>query len=131
MPVRIEWDNDEKTVIRYVFSGAWTWDEYLPCLEKGRQWMAETANTVCILNDMQQVTKFPPNFISKAHNVIGSRPPNTGLAVFVTRSSIFSVLYKILSQLMPTIPTEYILVQSEAEAYSRFAAWRSEHSATR
>jgi hypothetical protein len=122
------WDNEQKTVLRYTFVGDWTWDEYLERLNEGRNMMAEVEHSVCILNDMQKIGKLPPNFASTAKSVISSRPKNTGLAIFVTSNAFFKVMYRVLAQLIPNVPTEYILVTTEEEAYRKFDKWLTEHS---
>jgi hypothetical protein len=126
--VEIKWDNEEKTILRYNFSGDWTWDEYLERLNEGRSMMADINHPVCVLNDMQKMGKLPPNFASTAKSVISSRPKNTGLAIFLTSNAFFKVMYRVLAQLIPNVPTDYILVTSEEEAYSKLNTWLAEHS---
>jgi hypothetical protein len=127
--VEIRWDNEEKTILRYVFIGDWTWDDYLGCLNEGRKMMAEIEHPVCVLNDMQQMGKLQPNFASTAKSVISSRPKNTGLAIFLTSNTFFyKVMYRVLAQLIPNVPTEYILVNSEEAAYTKLNTWLEEHS---
>lgn len=125
--VNIAWDNEQKTILRYSFEGDWTWEEYLECLNSGRRWMAEVEHPVCILNDMQKIGKLPPNFASIAKTVISSRPPNTGLAIFLTNNAFFKVMYRVLAQLIPNVPTDYILVTSEADAYQKLNTWLAEN----
>lgn len=125
--VEIRWDNQQKTILRYVFIGDWTWDEYLERLNEGRMMMAEIEHPVCVLNDMQKMGKLPPNFASTAKSVISSRPKNTGLAIFLTSNAFFKVMYRVLAQLIPNVPTEYILVTNEDEAYCKIDAWLAEH----
>ena len=128
MPIKVAWDNQQPLTLRYTYEGAWTWDEYSPCLNQGRDLMATTDEMVCIINDMRAVTKIPPNFISKAHNVIGSRPANTGLALFLTEDKSFQVLYTLLCRLMPSVDANYILTINEAQAYRRLEKWRAEQT---
>jgi hypothetical protein len=46
--VEIKWDNEQKTILRYIFTGDWTWDEYLERLNEGRTMMAEVEHSVCV-----------------------------------------------------------------------------------
>jgi hypothetical protein len=126
--VEIKWDNEQKTILRYVFIGDWTWDEYLERLNEGRTMMAEIDHPVCVLNDMQKMGKLPPNFASTAKSVISSRPKNTGLAIFLTSNAFFKVMYRVLAQLIPNVPTDYILVTQEADAYAKFQIWLDEQT---
>jgi hypothetical protein len=77
---------------------------------------------------MQKMGKLPPNFASTAKSVISSRPKNTGLAIFLTSNAFFKVMYRVLAQLIPNVPTGYILVTSEEDAYTKLQAWLKEHT---
>lgn len=125
MAITIEWDNSEKTVLRYRFIDNWTWDEYLEELKKGRAMMVSVSHYVCILNDFTEMKRLPPNFITLARSVINSRPENTGLAIFVSTDSFFKIMHSVLKKIIPEVPTSYLLVTNEAEAYERFDKWLS------
>ena len=127
MAVTVEWDNDEKTILRYIFTGRLRWGDYYPALQQGREMMDSVSHKVCILNDMRNLDYFPPNMVSNARSVISSRPANTGLAIFLTRNSFFKVLYKIIAQVVPEVPTGYLLVDDADEAYRRLNAWLDEN----
>lgn len=121
--ITLEWDNAEKTILRYTFQGNWNWDDYLEYLAIGRKMMAEVEHEVSILNDMRQMTQLPPNFVNTARNVITSRPDNTGLAVFLTTNTFFQATHRILGRMLEEVPTRYILVSTEEEAYQKIAEW--------
>ena len=126
--ISIKWDNPEKTILRYTFHGNWNWDDYLAELTIGRKMMAEVEHTVCILNDMTAMGMLPPNFISTARNVITSRPKNTGLAIFLTTNTFFKAMYRVISRLLEEVPTRYVLVTTEEEAYQKINDWLDEQS---
>lgn len=126
--VSIKWDNPEKTILHYTFRGNWNWDDYLEKLNTGRKMMAEVEHIVCILNDMCEMGMLPPNFISTARNVITSRPNNTGLVIFLTTNTFFKAMYRVLSKLLEEVPTRYVLVTTEEEAYQKINHWLNEQS---
>ncbi|MEQ8677912.1 MAG: hypothetical protein RLP44_03560 [Aggregatilineales bacterium] len=128
MSVIVFWDNDEKTILRYHFSGRWTWDEYLESLQSGRKMMASVSHYVCILNDMHETLFLPPNFVTLAKNVIESRPDNTGLAIFYTSSQFFKAMYRVLENLLPEVPTNYLIATTEEDAYDRLNTWLAKNS---
>jgi hypothetical protein len=128
MAVTIEWDNPSKTILHYRFVDDWTWNGYLEQLQSGREMMASVSHDVCILNDMTQMKNLPPNFITLARSVIGTRPENTGLAIFVSTSAFFKTMHRVLGEVIPEVPTHYLLVTNEAEAYQRFEDWFASQS---
>lgn len=128
MSVDVRWDNTDKTILRYIFYGLWTWDEYFPALTRGRDMMRKQTHYVCILNDMRTANHIPHGFITKARDVISTRPPNTGLALFLTSSTLFKDTYHVLGRIYPDIPTQYLLVETEEEAYKRLYQWLADHT---
>lgn len=128
--IHVDWDNDQKTILKYTFIRQLKWEDYYQALRKGREMMATVTHHVCILNDMRQLEYFPPNFVSTARSVIADRPSNTGLAIFLTSSNFFKILHKVLAQVIPNVPTDYILVASEGEAYKRLNTWIKENNIT-
>lgn len=128
MSVTVVWDNEEKTILRYTFGGQWTWDEYLIALKDGRRMMESVQHYVCILNDMDNTAFLPPNFVTLARNVISSRPDNTGLAIFLTNSQFFKAMYRVLENLLPNVPTDYVIATTEDEAYQKLNTWLANNS---
>ena len=126
--VEIRWDNSEKTIIRYTYQSNWTWDSFLEALTEGRRMMQEVSHSVCILNDMRQIRYLPPNFLSTAQSIITSRPENTGISVFLTTNVSFQAMYRVLAKILKIVPTEYILVKTEEEAYQEIEAWFTKES---
>ena len=37
MSFKVEWDNLERSVLRYTVIGAWSWEEFYTARERGRQ----------------------------------------------------------------------------------------------
>ncbi len=37
MGISVKWDNDEKTIIQYVFDGRWTWNDLYAALDKVKE----------------------------------------------------------------------------------------------
>lgn len=123
--ITLDWDNEEKTILRYTFQGNWNWDDYLQWLSVGRNMMKSVKHEVCIINDMRLMKQLPANFVNTASGIIISRPSNTGLVVFLTTNTFFQVTYRILGRILEEIPTQYILASTEEEAYKKIEAWRN------
>jgi hypothetical protein len=65
---------------------------------------------------------------SSMTSIIGTRPENTGLAIFVSTSAFFKTMHRVLGEVIPEVPTSYLLVTNEAEAYQRFEDWFASQS---
>lgn len=123
MGVYVSWDNAEKTILRYTFENDWAWDEYLVCLQKGRQLTRGVRHPVCILNDASNTNVIPTRFVSLVQSVIQFSPPNTGLAIILTSDRYFKVLYRVLAHVLPQVTAEYHLVKTEEAAYQHLYDW--------
>lgn len=127
--MQVSWDNSERTIIRYTYQNDWNWDDYLDKLLIGRRMMQEVDHQVCVLNDMRQIQQLPPNFLSTARSIISSRPDNTGLCILLTTNIYFKAMYRVLAQILEIVPTQYILVKTEKDAYREIKAWYIEQEA--
>lgn len=127
--MQVSWDNSERTIIRYTYQNDWNWDDYLDKLLIGRRMMQEVDHRVCVLNDMRQIQQLPPNFLSTARSIISSRPDNTGLCILLTTNIYFKAMYRVLAQILEIVPTQYILVKTEKDAYREIKAWYIEQEA--
>lgn len=129
MPVTVEWDDANQTILRYRFPVDWQWSEYFVALQQGREMMAQVSHTVCILNDLRESRVVPPNASSVAKNIVSTRPPNTGLAVFLTRQVIYDVMQHVISTVYPHLDGLYVMARTEQEALQKIHAWLDAQSA--
>jgi hypothetical protein len=126
--IEVSWDNDEQTILRYKFTGQWEWDEYLTCLSLGRNMMLSLDHYVCILNDFTESAFLPQGVISKVLNVMGTRPINTGMGIFMTTNATIEGFIGTLKNLYPPLETQYRLAKTEAEAYDIMNTWLAENT---
>lgn len=123
MSVRVFWYSDEKRILHYEFVAHWTWQDYYDVLPQGRDLMREVGHNVCILNDMRESLYVPSNFLHRAKSVIDTRPPNTGLVVFVTTNAFLTAMYRSLIRLYPDLAEQYTLVPDFDEALACLHHW--------
>src|SRR5262245_10917165 len=93
MSITVEWDDDEKTILRNDYSGAWTWEEYMEAGRKNNELIASVPHRVDIIANMR-AGMMPrggsPMAISS--RVIRSAPSNRGIIVVVTNSLVKGLL---------------------------------------
>ncbi|HEX2905228.1 MAG TPA: hypothetical protein VHO69_00100 [Phototrophicaceae bacterium] len=98
MPVTIEWDNDDKTIVRMEMIGNWTWDEAYAGADQGYAMLDAVPYEVGTIIDFSKGAHLPSNAISHARAMIKRRHPRTGLTVFVGTNAVFRSLWNIFSQ---------------------------------
>ncbi len=95
MPINLEWDNPDKTVLRMDVIGRWTWDEMYQASHEGYKMLDAVPHRVCSLIDFSASQGIPSNAITHARNMMGKQHPRTGLTVMVGVSPLFLSLWRV------------------------------------
>jgi len=128
MSVQVNWyQNTPDRILHYHFSSQWTWSHYYDALKKGRHLMQEASGMVCIINDMRETGYVPNNFLIQAKGVIGTRPQNTGLAVFVSTNYFFESMYETLVRIHPEMKENYHLYHDIEQAVEVLNQWHIDY----
>lgn len=98
MPVTVEWDNDDKTVVRMEMTGRWSWEEAFAGSERGYNLLESVPYEVGVIIDFSRSAGLPPNAITHAKGMIQRRHSRTGLTVFVGANAVFMSLWGIFSR---------------------------------
>lgn len=85
MPVEVEWDNPEKTILRVSYLNRWTWDEAFSTRLQSRALLASVDNVVDIMIYMPSDWYPPPNFGENLNKITTSESFNIGLVVIVSQ----------------------------------------------
>lgn len=100
MPIIVEWDNPEKTVIRQKYVGKWTWDEFFDaCTKQSAGLMKTVPHTVHILADYSESGPLPlGGAVSQARTVTQYYPDNWGLLIIVSGNMFIKTLVNIFAK---------------------------------
>jgi hypothetical protein len=113
MPVTPQWDNDDKTIIRYDLTGRWTWDEFFAAFDEGTTMLDTVQHTIhFIVNPLDLMSRgyLPPGALQNTLALYRRSKANAGSTVIVGGSTFFRSLYGIGQRIYPRIA-----------AHSRFA----------
>jgi hypothetical protein len=83
MAVTVNWVNPQRTLIKYDFSGRWTWGELYTALLRGRYLQDSVDHTVYMIFDMRSSAEIPDNAISQVRRFIQYVGNNSGLHVVI------------------------------------------------
>lgn len=98
MPIEPVWDDANKTTIRYVYSGKWTWDELHLSVTEAQRMMAEVTHQVHVIIDLSTSRIIPSGSFSGHIRGASSRmPDNTGLVIIVGNSLMLRVIQKVMA----------------------------------
>lgn len=122
MPVSVRWDNERRTILRFIFWNEWETDQYLEAFNEAMTMIEEVSHVVDIINDLRTESFIPKgDTVSLFRNIIDSLPENAGIIVYVNNDVVQQRLYSVQSQFYqitnPRKPKRLFMVESVKEAY--------------
>jgi hypothetical protein len=101
MSIKIVWDNDEKTVVRYIFDKQWTWPEFFTAKAEAYALIGSVKHPVGIIMDAPPEVKLPPNTLTHSRNALRNKHPNTRVIAFVLTHSFVRSMIHIFMKVAP------------------------------
>lgn len=87
MGIQVLWDNDEKTIIRYIFDADWSWNDFFNAFRQAKALIdVETNDVGVIMEATRPVLHFPPNFLTHMKKALKGRHPRTKIVVAIIRN---------------------------------------------
>lgn len=99
--IELDWDDTEKTIIRYTFFDPWTWDEYYATNPKRDRMFAETSQVIDIILDFRKGNHLPPQAMTHMRKVGSWDSPQRGVVIILGVHSMLQLLANIMSSLFP------------------------------
>lgn len=118
--IRVEWDNQEKTVVRFTYTGKWTWDEFYIHIKKTNE-MMDTVDHICVsIVDMSNSGNLPLGASVHIRNIIRQSMShnNSGISVFINAETLVKMIIDALRMNYPDIKdfSNFIYAKSIEEA---------------
>ena len=131
MSIDLQWDNSEKTVARWVFSGVWAWDDFGKAQAQFHDLLRCVDHTVDVIADMCDTSSLPRNTFARYRQFDRAVLPNRDRVVLVTTNQFIRTMAKAFNQMFPNQPTHFILATSLNEARELLIRPSRRRSATR
>ncbi|MDQ7027841.1 MAG: hypothetical protein Q9P44_20045 [Anaerolineae bacterium] len=137
MPIAVNWDNEEKTIIRWQFLAKWTWDDYYGALQNSRKLTQQATTMIDVIVDMRASKSLPSHLFTHAQNAIQTTSLNVGTIVVIGVTPLLRFAFNTFKRLYDATTGgsrhELYLVAHDANAYKIFAKAqaRREQSSTR
>jgi hypothetical protein len=98
MTVQASWDDEDQTIIRTEFSGAWTWDEAHAAVDEVNAMMASVEHIVHTIIDMRGSSRIPPLAFREVRAMLSKRSSSAGATVIVGANFMTASLWKTIAQ---------------------------------
>jgi hypothetical protein len=118
MPIQIYWEDTEKTIVRYDFQGAWTWDDLYAVYYQAIDMETSVPHRVDIILDMRTSQRIPGNALLHIKNIAEKQPPNVGLSIFVTTNAFITSMYNMAIKVYGKIAYYFRLVSTLDDAHA-------------
>lgn len=99
--VEINWDNLQKTTIRYTFIDPWTWEEYTATNTQRDTMLGEVPHVVDLILDFRQGKYMPSQAIHHIRRAMAWESPQRGIITIVGMNSMLQALSSVLITLSP------------------------------
>ena len=120
MPIHIDWDNDQKDVIRWDFEGRWDWEMVNEATERSvelRKTVKHDRSIAVILN-LKHFTPLSTSALRETRNALLLRPENREIVVVVGRSAYTRTIVDIFRRRYIELADQFIGVESLSAARS-------------
>lgn len=117
MPVRVYWDNPEKTIIVREMSGEWTWEDYGRAIGQVNEYLNQVHYTVDIIVDCRESNSLPSGALGNLSSSNKTYPQNIGQQVIVATSYFIQLFAQMLQQYMPDKKHLFAFVNNMEDAY--------------
>jgi len=107
MAVTLSWDDAEHTILRYDFTGRWTWDEFHDVLVQVVKILDQAPAEIDIIADLSQSAGIPLNLLPNIKRVAEMAHPHAGLTVYVGTSGLLRAFGEMFSKIYPAAAAKY------------------------
>lgn len=119
MAILVTWDNDEKTIIRHMYKGEWTLDEYIEASNQTYTMIDEVNDPVHLLVTVTDGVSPISDMMIAARDDRTKRHDRQGRVVVIGASSFMILLTRVIGAIRPAARAVKF-VKTEAEAYKIF-----------
>ena len=114
MGVSAVWDNEAHTIIRYIYEGKWTWDEWYIVADQVQEMLKSVDHQVAMIIDTR-TSSLPPGAISR-FRTISSRSDKVHLVVMVGGNAFVAAIFRIVQKVVPPAGHHFTMASSLEEA---------------
>lgn len=117
MGITIAWDNEDRTILRFVFDKRWTWDDVANAKRESDAALDSVPHlAVAIIYDAPPDVRLPPDMLTNARRVLSSNHPKAVLLVFVLTNTMARIMINTLARISGSVGARIRVVDSVDEA---------------
>lgn len=120
MGITVLWDNPEHTIIRFIYNGQWSLDNFYQALSESHQLLDTVTYRVGVIIDMENSKLVPNGVLSHGKNVSMRKHPNLGKSIIVGAGGLVRTLFDVYRKVYRTSfdDSAYVFASTLDEARS-------------
>jgi hypothetical protein len=123
MGIRVVWDNDKKSIIRYIYENRWSWEDLYTARLEVKAMLESVSHKVGIIVDVRNASILPNGTLSRAKHIASSSPTlhhNEGITVILGAGGLVRSIYDVMLKIYRDTMRErkYYFASSLEEAHS-------------
>ncbi len=95
MGIEVQWDNPEHTLIRYLYSGQWSLDNFYEALHTSHEMLDTVDYSVGIIIDMTNSKLVPNGVLSHGKNITMRKHQNQGKSIIIGAGGLVRTLFDV------------------------------------
>ncbi|MCU0514568.1 MAG: hypothetical protein MUE40_18595 [Anaerolineae bacterium] len=120
MPITVQWDNPEHTVLYQRLEDDWSWAELHAAMHQIREYLDAAAGPVDSLIDLTGMTKIPPGAVHHVRPLL-ERHASTGVLVVFGANLFARMMAQMMQRIYPRSRDLLRVVDDEAAARAALA----------
>jgi hypothetical protein len=124
MAVRVDWDDENHTILHYKMEGRWRWNELYTAVKEGHFLNSDTSHDVYAIVNLESSLGVPPSAMAQFGTLATLTRPNTKVVVFVAGGGFVSALIKTFNRVYHGAGVQSCWVATLADAYALIARER-------
>lgn len=123
MPITTIWDNESNTIIRHIYEGSWTWDDFYTSMKTASDMAATVSHAVGLIVDVRDSNLIPQGLVTHINRLHTAKPTWTpSLTVLVGANAFVKALYGafrgIAARTNRSTGQRFVMTASLEEAYA-------------
>jgi len=127
MSIEVNWDNREKTVIRFDYTARWSWQDYYAALDETKSWVENLDYKVYFINKVDNIGHLPANAVNHFKKTAVEFGPYVHLTVIVAHSRFLHLVFDVFQRVAGEWSKNYRFVESMEEAYALIADYQQQN----
>jgi hypothetical protein len=126
MPIEVQWDNAEQTILRFDYTTPWTWEDLRAAVQEASGMSRDIGYTVCVINDVTRASALPDGALVTFRGISRLTPDNTGLIVIAGGGMLVDAMITMFRRLSGAQAANWRTAKSLDEARAMIQVWREE-----